>query len=108
VAAVAMLEAIFRLLPGAIGKIDSALADSFSDTLLGPAVWTRPAEFRGHKVPEVMVSGDHARQERFRRWNSLEQTINRRPDLLRRVDLSDDDRRMMGQVTAGMKFEDCY
>lgn len=108
VAALAIVEAVFRLLPGGIGKIDSALSDSFSDELLGPQVWTRPAEYEGHRVPEVLLEGNHARQELFRRWNSLQQTMDRRPDLLQRAELADEERRMMGQIAGGHQFEDCY
>lgn len=108
IAALAIVESVFRLLPGGIGKIDSALTDSFSEGLLGPQVWTRPAEYEGHRVPEVMLGGNHARQQLYRRWNSLEQTMDARPDLLRRADLVDEDRRMMGQIAGGMRFEDCY
>ncbi|MFH2054928.1 MAG: tRNA (guanosine(37)-N1)-methyltransferase TrmD [bacterium] len=108
VAALAIIESVFRLLPGGIGKIDSALTDSFSDYLLGPQVWTRPAEYEGLSVPEVMLGGNHARQELYRRWSSLQQTMSVRPDLLKRAELVDEDRRMLGQLAGGMNFEDCY
>jgi tRNA (guanine37-N1)-methyltransferase len=107
-AALAIMEATFRLLPGGIGKIDSALSDSFIDELLGPSVYTRPAEYEGAAVPVVLVEGDHRRQEQFRRWSSLVRTRERRPDLLRRAELSDDDRSMLQHIAAGHDFEDCY
>ncbi len=107
-AALAIVESVFRLLPGAIGKIDSALSDSFSEELLGPQVWTRPAEYEGLPAPGVMLGGDHARQELFRRWNSLDQTRMMRPALLKRAELFDEDRTMLAQLAGGRKFEDCY
>jgi tRNA (guanine37-N1)-methyltransferase len=109
IAALAILESVFRLLPGGIGKIESALSDSFSDDdLLGAPVWTRPAKFRGVSVPKVMLEGDHARQELFRRWCALAQTMENRPDLLRKTNLSDTDRRMIEHITSGDDFEDCF
>ncbi len=107
-AALAIMEATFRLLPGGIGKIDSALSDSFIDDLLGPSVYTRPAEYEGVAVPAVLVEGDHRRQERYRRWSALMRTRDKRPDLLRRAELGDDDRSMLQHIAAGHDFEDCY
>lgn len=107
-AALAIMESVFRLLPGGIGKIDSALSDSFIDEILGPPVWTRPADFRDTHVPEVMLGGDHARQQRYRRWLSLSKTMESRPDLLRRATLSDQDRDMLQSLAAGHEFEDFY
>ncbi len=104
-AALVILESVFRLLPGSIHKIESALSDSFSDELLGAPVWTRPAEFLGQRVPAVLVEGDHARQERFRRWCALKRTVEHRPDLLRRAQLSDEDRTMLESIVAGREFE---
>ncbi len=105
-AALVILESVFRLIPGAIHKIESALSDSFSDDLLGAPVWTRPAEFLGQKVPPVLMEGDHARQNQFRRWTALKRTVANRPDLLWRAQLSDDDRRMLEAIAAGREFED--
>ncbi len=107
-AALAVVESVFRLLPGAIGKIDSALSDSFSEHLLGAQVWTRPAECEGLSAPEVLLEGNHARQELFRRWSSLDQTRLIRPDLLKEAELVDEDRTMLAQLAGGRKFEDCY
>lgn len=104
-AALVILESVFRLLPGSIHKIESALSDSFSDELLGAPVWTRPAEFLGQRVPDVLVEGDHARQERFRRWCALKRTVENRPDLLWRAQLSDEDRGMLESIAAGREFE---
>jgi tRNA (guanine37-N1)-methyltransferase len=85
VAALAVLDAVVRLLPGALGTHESAASDSFyDDGLLSPPSYTRPAEYRGWKVPEVLLSGDHARVEAWRRDRSEALTRERRPDLWER------------------------
>ena len=81
-AAAVILDAVVRLLPGAIGDFGSATEDSFFDGLLGAPQYTRPAEYEGYGVPEVLTSGDHARIEAWRREQSLRLTRERRPDLL--------------------------
>jgi len=82
VAALAITDAVVRLLPGALGTHESAASDSFYDEgLLSPPSYTRPAEYRGWRVPEVLVSGDHARIAEWRRSESLRLTRERRPDL---------------------------
>ena len=103
-----LIEAVFRLIPGAIGKIESALDDSFSEDLLGTPVWTKPAEFLGAKVPQVLIEGNHARQQKYRRWAALSRTVANRPDLLWRSDLTDEDRQMMQQIAAGKEFDNCF
>lgn len=80
--ALVVTDAIVRLLPGVLGDASSALTDSFQDDLLDAPVYTRPAEFRGHSVPEVLRSGDHKRVEAWRDKQRLEKTRRRRPDLL--------------------------
>ena len=85
-AALVVLDAVVRLLPGALGDHDSASSDSFYDgELLSPPSYTRPAEYRGHKVPEVLQSGDHARIHAWRREAAERLTRQRRPDLLEGV-----------------------
>ncbi len=81
-AALMVVDAVVRLLPGALGDHESASTDSFYEGLLAPPVYTRPAEFRGMKVPDVLMSGDHARIEAWRRKRALELTRERRPELL--------------------------
>jgi len=81
-AAAAVVEGVARLLPGALGNPESAGAESFRDGLLEEPIYTRPAEFRGWRVPEVLLSGDHARIEAWRREQRLRRTRERRPDLL--------------------------
>jgi tRNA (guanine37-N1)-methyltransferase len=85
VAALAVVDAVVRLLPGSLGTHESAASDSFyDDGLLSPPSYTRPPEFRGMKVPEVLLSGDHARVEAWRRDRSEALTQERRPDLWER------------------------
>ena len=81
-AAAVMADSVVRLLPGAIGDEASALTDCFQDNLLAPPVYTRPAEFNGWKVPEVLTSGNFAEIERWQEKQSFERTRLLRPDLL--------------------------
>ena len=81
-AAAVVVDAIGRLIPGVLGDESSALLDSFQDGLLAPPVYTRPAEFRGWKVPEVLLSGNFPKIEDWRYERALERTQARRPDLL--------------------------
>ncbi len=76
-------DAVVRVIPGAIGDEQSALSDSFQDGLLAPPVYTRPAEYKGWKVPEVLLSGHERKIAEWRHEQSLERTKKRRPDLLR-------------------------
>lgn len=81
-AAAVVSDAIIRLIPGVLNDESSALTDSFQDNLLAPPVYTRPAEFRGLKVPELLTSGNFPRIEDWRHQKAVELTSNRRPDLL--------------------------
>jgi tRNA (guanine37-N1)-methyltransferase len=80
--ALVLIDAIVRLLPGVLGDASSALTDSFQDGLLDAPAYTRPAEYRGRSVPDVLRSGDHKRVEQWRDEKRLEKTRERRPDLL--------------------------
>ena len=82
VAAAAAIEGVARLLPGVVGNPESTEKESFRDGLLEEPVYTRPAEFGGQAVPEVLLSGDHGRIEQWRREQRLQRTKERRPDLL--------------------------
>jgi tRNA (guanine37-N1)-methyltransferase len=90
-AALSIIDAVSRLLPGVLGGEDSAGADSFSCGLLEHPHYTRPAQFRGRIVPEVLLSGHHANIARWRRQESLRLTRERRPDLLDKIVLNRDD-----------------
>jgi tRNA (guanine37-N1)-methyltransferase len=81
-AAAVLSDAIIRLLPGVLNDETSALTDSFQDNLLAPPVYTRPADFEGHPVPEILMSGHEAKIEEWRYEQSIERTKARRPDLL--------------------------
>jgi tRNA (guanine37-N1)-methyltransferase len=81
-AAAVLADAVIRLIPGVISDETSALTDSFQDDLLAPPVYTRPAEWRGKVVPEVLLSGDHQKIEDWREAQAYERTKARRPDLL--------------------------
>jgi len=81
-AAAILIDAIGRLLPGVLNDETSALFDSFQDNLLAPPVYTRPADFRGARVPDVLLSGDPKKIEEWRYEQSLQRTRERRPDLL--------------------------
>ena len=81
-AAAVLADAIIRLIPGVLNDETSALTDSFQDNLLAPPVYSRPADFEGHKVPEILMSGHEAKIEEWRYEQSLKRTKERRPDLL--------------------------
>jgi len=81
-AAALISDAIIRLIPGAIGDEQSALSDSFQDNLLAPPVYTRPAEYKGWKVPEILLSGHQRKIEEWQHEQSIERTRRLRPDLL--------------------------
>ena len=81
--AIIIADAIVRLIPGAIGDEQSALSDSFQDNLLEPPVYTRPAEYNGWRVPDILLSGHQARIDEWQHEQSLERTRLRRPDLLK-------------------------
>jgi tRNA (guanine37-N1)-methyltransferase len=90
--AMAVIDSVIRLLPGALGNEESALSDSYSDGLLEYPQYTRPAEFRGWAVPEVLRNGNHREIEQWRRRQSILRTAKRRPELLQDAVLSDKER----------------
>jgi tRNA (guanine37-N1)-methyltransferase len=97
--AMVVVEAVTRLLPGALGDPLATVRDSHASGLLEHPHYTRPAEFRGWAVPEVLLSGNHAEVARWRRQQSLLRTFQRRPDLLAKADLSAEDRDFLQRVT---------
>lgn len=97
-AALTIVEAAVRLVPGVLGNEDSSGDESFREDLLEYPQYTRPAEFRGWEVPDVLRSGDHARVARWRHAQALRRTLDRRPDLIAaRGGLSDSDRRLLAE-----------
>jgi tRNA (guanine37-N1)-methyltransferase len=99
--ALVLTDAVTRLLPGALGGEDAAARESFAGGLLEPPQYTRPEEFRGARVPAVLLSGDHARIARWRRTQALWLTWQRRPDLLAQAGLDEDDRRWIERFERG-------
>jgi tRNA (guanine37-N1)-methyltransferase len=97
-AAMVVIDATTRMLPGVLGCQDSARKDSFYDGLLDYPQYTRPAEFRGWKVPQVLMSGNHPAVERWRREMRIEATFRKRPDLLGQVELTQEERDLVKRI----------
>lgn len=96
--AMTVVDSVVRLLPGVLGNEMSAVTDSFSTGLLEYPHYTRPAQFRDWKVPDVLISGHHANIEVWRREQALKRTLERRPDLLEHVELSKEDKKMIERL----------
>ena len=97
-AAMVLIDAVSRLLPGVVGSIESTEDDSFTTGLIQHPHYTRPAEYRGWRVPDTLLSGNHAEIARWRRRESLRKTLRRRPDLLEAAELTDDDARYLKEL----------
>ncbi|HZD52004.1 MAG TPA: tRNA (guanosine(37)-N1)-methyltransferase TrmD [Woeseiaceae bacterium] len=95
IAAMAVIDAVARLLPGALGDEDSAERDSFTDGLLDHPHYTRPESVEGRRVPDVLLSGDHARIARWRYQQALGRSFLRRPDLVRKLKLSEEQQQLL-------------
>ncbi|MCP3031172.1 tRNA (guanosine(37)-N1)-methyltransferase TrmD [Halobacillus sp. A1] len=93
--AMVVIDSVVRLLPDVLGNEQSAPQDSFSNGLLEHPHYTRPREFRGHKVPDVLLSGNHAKIDEWRHYQSLKRTFLRRPDLLRDRELTSKERKWL-------------
>lgn len=96
--AMVLVEAIARMLPGVVGDEESIKQDSFYDGLLDHPHYTRPEEFEGEKVPEVLLSGNHKEVDKWRRKESLKRTLFRRPDLLARAELNAEDKKLLEEI----------
>ena len=103
--ALTLIEAMARLLPGALGHADSHRQDSFSTGLLDHPEYTRPQAHDGVEVPEVLLSGHHAKVASWRRQEALRRTLERRPDLLTAADLDDEDRRTLARLREDAEHE---
>lgn len=101
IAALVVLDAVSRLVPGVLGSAASATVESFGDGLLEYPQYTRPVEFRGQRVPDILLSGDHGAIARWRRQESLRRTRARRPDLLERAVLDDEDQAFLATLPGG-------
>ena len=99
-AALCVVDAVARLLPGVVGTFDSVESDSFHSGLLDAPYYTRPAEYRGWTIPDVLLSGHHAEIARHRREQALRRTFERRPDLLAGAELSSEDRAFLRTLEA--------
>lgn len=97
-AAMTVIDAVVRLIPGVLGQADSHIQDSFSTGLLEHPHYTRPADFRGMKVPDVLTSGNHAKIDEWRMKESLKRTYLRRPDLLETYELSKVQQKMLEEI----------
>jgi len=100
--AMIITDAVARMLPGVLGSEESAPTDSFYNGLLEHPQYTRPRDFEGLTVPEVLLSGDHARIAKWRRQKSLEITLRNRPDLLEVAELADEDRKYIELLKQGI------
>ena len=98
--ALILIDAVARLLPGVLGDPNGPFNDSHAEGLLEYPHYTRPPEFRGWDVPEVLLSGNHARIAKWRREQSLRRTLKHRPELLEKANLSEADRKLLGKITA--------
>jgi tRNA (guanine37-N1)-methyltransferase len=96
--ALVIIDAISRLIPGVVGDEQSVEQDSFSDGVLDYPHYTRPAEFSGRRVPDVLLSGHHGDVRRWRRKTALARTLERRPELLDDAVLDDEDRALLAEI----------
>ncbi|ALS80262.1 tRNA (guanine-N1)-methyltransferase [Planococcus kocurii] len=97
-AAMTVIDSVVRLLPGVLGNADSPIRDSFSTGLLEHPQYTRPADFRGWKVPDVLTSGNHGKVDQWREEQTLKRTLERRPDLLEHIELDDKQKKIIAQL----------
>ena len=102
-AAMVLVDCVARFIPGVLGSSESPEEESFSDGLLEYPQYTRPRELRGMEVPEVLLSGDHAKIRAWRRMESLKATLKHRPDLLAGASLTDRERRMLEEMTCSLE-----
>ena len=98
IGALVVTDSVVRLLPDVLGNQTSAVEDSFSTGLLEHPHYTRPADYRGMKVPDVLLEGNHAKIDKWRREAALQRTYERRPDLLETADLSEEDKQFLQQL----------
>ncbi len=103
--AMVLLESVVRLIPGVLGDEQSARQDSFYNGLLDYPHYTRPADFQDMKVPEVLLGGNHEQIRRFRRYESLKRTWLRRPDLIKKLSLTTDDKILLAKIQGETKNE---
>ncbi len=104
IAVLSIIDAIIRLIPEVVGNPDSTMEESFSDNLLEYPQYTRPREFMGLKVPDILFSGNHEKIHRWRRYMSIKTTKKLRPDLFQKFSLTEEDKKIISQLEAS--YED--
>jgi len=104
-AAIVVVDAVSRFIPQVVGKTESVRNDSFSEGLLDFPQYTRPRDFKGMKVPQVLFSGNHDKINWWRRKKSLEKTLSMRPDLLKDKELSSEDKKILSEIKKGKDNE---
>ncbi len=97
-AAAVVVDAVARLMPKVLGNFESALEDSFMNQMLGAPTYTKPAEYEGLKVPEILLSGNHAEIREYRRIEAIRKCVERRPELLDTADLSEDEAELVDRL----------
>ncbi|MBN1364121.1 MAG: tRNA (guanosine(37)-N1)-methyltransferase TrmD [Syntrophaceae bacterium] len=100
-AAMVLIDAVSRLLPGFLGNPESKIGESFSRNILEYPQYTRPANYKGWKVPDVLLSGNHAKIELWRKTESFRRTYKKRPDLLKKLKLSAEDKKILDKIKKG-------
>ena len=106
-AAMVLIDAVSRLIPGVLGSDRSAEEDSFFNSLLEYPQYTRPVDFRGRRVPEVLLSGNHSAISLWRRREAIKRTLLRRPDLLAKASLTDEEKGLLEEVLQGKSIDGC-
>jgi tRNA (guanine37-N1)-methyltransferase len=104
-ASLVIIDAVSRLVPGVVGEPTSVVEDTFSGSLLKYPQYTKPRSFRGLEVPPVLLGGDHQKIYRWRRAEALKKTWHKRPDLLRQVSLTEEDKKLLQEVTPDNTME---
>lgn len=100
-AAMAIIDSVSRLIPGVLNKEESHMDESFSDGLLEYPQYTRPAEFMGRKVPDILLSGNHGLVDQWRREKSIERTLKKRPELLESANLTEAEKKLVDRLKQG-------
>ncbi|MFC2172510.1 tRNA (guanosine(37)-N1)-methyltransferase TrmD [Acidobacteriota bacterium] len=99
--AMALIESVSRQIPGVVGNPECVVNDSFSNSLLEHPHYTRPAEYRGYRVPDVILSGNHEAIRFYRKTEALRLTLERRPDMIRKEELDDESRKILNELKRG-------
>lgn len=104
-AAAVIVDAVARLIPKVLGNFESATDDSYMDQIVGTPCYTRPAEYEGMKVPDILMSGDHAKIGKFRREAAIKKCLINRPDLLKSAELTREEKKLIRQYDSNFEFD---